>query len=1298
MGSIWVRTFFRGSLLLFFLIGGLLHGDDISPTLTLPVSGERYFPPAKLRAYGTLSAEQKFIPGQPQSSVMSITCDDVPKAQLVLAKYLSDLGLLPGVNPLPIDTALGKVAAREIDSQGAIAAARVGIKVWIFTAADGPSLSKLIESSLPAGTKLAATEAEIQVPMYVDRWDKYGFRFYYSDFWNPQDVLKHDLPGYDTSQDFTFAKQSGDAGLVVWNTPVGTPYADGIMNINSRQWVFDAAKKNGLPLGINIGLEDHDPSMTNRYPSEMAPNADSFLGGWYGAMNWGGVTPAWSDTRIQDLTLGELQPLVRKLNANYPNIVNWLEPHEEMGHGICDFLDDRGPGAVESFHTYLKGKYGSPEGVAKQWSVPGKFTKWDDIPLPELATFLNWNSQAIDLAGIWKFSLDAPYGADSAKPDLDDSTWDDIPAPGHGIAREFRGKPAVFRRHFKIDPAWRTAHTQTWLYLWDLNDTRSGGDDPKASVYVFLNGQAIPETDTQKMGEHYCALDISSALKDGDNVLTVCLPQGMIDYRCYLSAAAPQTYPALGPTMNAQWADFTDWISWSRGQAVRRGAEMIRQVDPDKPITMMAPGSYLSDLKKVAEDYGGILHDTGGMAGSWGDAWPNMAQSSGLPTDCEPGNGAPTLEGGEGFKSFMGRWSTEGTQGIDYFQHLGEVMWRDDIRDYFTKTLPLWHLMGKYHVPQAELAVLNSDRNMRLLGAPWDAARDPNKVFADQRWWSLISNLLNDYPRAGVVENDFALGNADQFRVVLDGNTTIMDPPVVDAIEKWVRAGGTFITFQQTGRHTSVQPDSWPIAKLTGYAVTGIDKLAANGDGRPSRMLHVIEGQRVFNPSEPGFLYVEHGQGLSLKKIDPNCEDLLQWNDGSIAAGMRHLGKGLVVDLGTNSFQAAQQVLEYLRVKRVEGSTGVREVMTRHFISNNGLYDVWVLYNTQDHPATVTLTFTSGVKPDFCRDVNTGQNVDLTYDDNVPKLKDVQLEENQTRAFISPRGQLANAPSEWLTLQRGWWRGTEGGGKPIVPYQSKLAVNLTDDMAFKPIDGTITAGTTPPADPSLADPKLDDSTWPRRILGVFDIPDYPGIHHGIFRKSFTIPAEWTAGQIMLSAGSWAGPTGGSRTYIDGQECGSGQINDKFGSTFTPGSKHMLAIEVWDPVPRVGPRDPVFLYYHPHPLARQPIKDSWAFAADKLKYDAPQPLPRTESVQGAWRTVVKIDASHRGQNILVHTVTNNNHQHTLLFNGRPLLGNGNFDVNVTPYVKFGQENEIIIVCDDATMTDASIDYYNPVDYP
>ena len=143
--------------------------------------------------------------------------------------------------------------------------------------------------------------------------------------------------------------------------------------------------------------------------------------------------------------------------------------------------------------------------------------------------------------------------------------------------------------------------------------------------------------------------------------------------------------------------------------------QMIRQVDPDKPITLMASGTWWNDFKQSAEDYGGILHDTGGMAGFWNDICPSLAQSTGLPTDCEPGGPALDLDD---FKRFLGRWSTENTQGVDYFMHLGDVLWRPDIKDYFDRTQPLWHVMGKYHLPQPEVADLTSLRAERLFGFP----------------------------------------------------------------------------------------------------------------------------------------------------------------------------------------------------------------------------------------------------------------------------------------------------------------------------------------------------------------------------------------------------------------------------------------------------------------------------------------------------------------------------------------------------------------------------------------------------
>ena len=313
---------------------------------------------------------------------------------------------------------------------------------------------------------------EIRVPMYLDRWDKYGFRFYYGPFVKPQDANHRDVAAYDPRQDFAFAKQSGNVGLVVWNSPFGVPTANGVLDFNSRDWVFNAARQLKLPMGVNIGLEANNPCLANRYPNDMVPNAEQYLGGWYGAINFGiGGTVAWSSDAVQDVALGQLQPLVRRLNGE-DTVVNWLEPHEEMCHGVCDVLDDHGPNARRNFHCFLQTRYKTPEAVAVRWRQPGAFKKWDDVPFPEFATFLGWNESAIDLTGLWKISFDAPYDARSAAAGLDDSAWASVPAPGHAIVRALPRKPAVFRRHLRIGPAWRAAHRRVWLYLLDLNDTR----------------------------------------------------------------------------------------------------------------------------------------------------------------------------------------------------------------------------------------------------------------------------------------------------------------------------------------------------------------------------------------------------------------------------------------------------------------------------------------------------------------------------------------------------------------------------------------------------------------------------------------------------------------------------------------------------------------------------------------------------------------------------------------------------------------------------------------------------------
>jgi hypothetical protein len=1257
-----------------------------------PATGDavQHFPAAKLRAYGTLTGEQKTVAGSPQSSVLLISCDNEDKAKLVLAKYLSDFGLLPGVTALPLTTNRGAVAAHQVDKQGAVAAVRCGSQVYIFTAVDGPALQVLVNANVPAGTKIDATEAEIPVPMYVDRWDKYGFRFYYGPFSKPHDAQYRDLPGnYDPRQDFVFADKNEKTGLVVWNSPMSAFSADGINDINSREWVYKAAQPLKLPLGINIGITDQNMVLPMRFPDGVAPAGGPYLGGWYYESFAGIPTMSWASKEAQETSLSWLKNLVTELNGKYDNIVNWLEPHEETSHGIADLLDDHGADAQKSFYDFLKTKYGSTAAVSKRYGA--SYASWTDVPFPELATFFGFQGDAINLAGMWKASTTAPYDASSAKPELDDSSWPNEPAPEHAIVRVLPKVPTTLRRHVTIDPAWKTAHPKAFLYVWDLENTSD------TQVYVYVNGQLCPENPPMKRGWHFSQVDVSPALKAGDNLITLQLPVGVITYRSYITGEAPAVYPALAtPEMNARFADFSDWCSWSRGQAVRRGMQMIRQVDPDKPITVMSPGYWWNDYKDSMEDYGGILHDTGGMAGFWNDINPATAQSTGLPTDCEPGGPAPTLDD---FKKYMGRWSTENTQGVDYFGHLGDVLWNPAIKDYFEKTQPLWHIMGKYHLPQPEVADLASVRTERLFSFPFNlgdhGSSSPNLIASGPGVFAsgMDGALFTTYSRGCVIEGDFKRGTADQYKVVVDLNSSILDSDTVDAIGEWVKRGGTFVTFQQTGRHTSTHHDVWPISKLTGYNVLSVD--------HANRGMTLAPGQTVLNPN--ALVGFDHNWGLSMQKADPKCQDVVMWDNGTVAAGLRRIGKGMVLDFGMwDSTSLIVKALDKMGIKHVPGELTNGKIIMHSFVSNNGLYDVWTMWNQENSPQTTDLVFHDGLTPLDCHDLNTGDGLPVASGPDGAKVTGLAFEPLQTRVFLTARNKIADAPAEWFRVQRGWWKGTANPGKPMAAYKPETALDLSNDNAFKVIPASFTGN--PPEDPSLSDPKLDDSSWPKMPLGIFDIPDNVDAHHVVFRKKFTVPATWNHGQVFVFGKSEPPGNGNLRRYMDGKPFGGQIVIDDLGGVLKAGTTHVLTTEIWGTEPPLGTTSPAWITYRPDPIDTIAL-NAWTYAKDYLTYSgAPIPVPAVAPDTGSMRCEVDIDPKEKGRNVVVHVICDNAGINGIIFNGNFYSTYGpniwNFmDINVTPFAKFGQKNEVIVLFrGKTTIQKASVDFYDKNVYP
>ena len=351
VGKVTIKAESRTSVAmrLFVLTFGVLC--CVGPSAAAPHAETRAFPAMKLRAYGTLAGEEK---RDGTTSSLIITAENAEKAKLVLAKYLSDMDELPGVAAISINTSRGAVTAHAIEKQGAIAALRFGDRVAILAAPDAAALSQLIDSTVPKDAKIDASTAEVEVPMYLDRWDKYGFRFYYGPFTKPRDKQGRDIPGnYDPRHDFAYADKSSKTGLVVWTSPFNAPAADGIFDLVSREWAFQAAQQRKLPLGINLGLTDGNIVLTDRYPAAVAPFADCYLGGWYYEAPAGIPTLSFASQRSREAGLSQLKDVVANLNGKYSNIVNWLEPHEEMGHGNADLLDDRGQG-----RRYIYGTFG----------------------------------------------------------------------------------------------------------------------------------------------------------------------------------------------------------------------------------------------------------------------------------------------------------------------------------------------------------------------------------------------------------------------------------------------------------------------------------------------------------------------------------------------------------------------------------------------------------------------------------------------------------------------------------------------------------------------------------------------------------------------------------------------------------------------------------------------------------------------------------------------------------------------------------------------------------------------------
>jgi len=1258
-------------------------------------------PQVALRGYGSLSAE--FTRFGAQASHLSIQCEDGNKARIVHAKYLSDLHVLLDVKDATLANGGKEFPVVQVPLQGQTLAFRKGSVVHVVSGVDAAAMTSAL-ATLKEGWKGAELAPSGTVPMYLDSWDKYGFRYYYYLFQTPDPKpgeKRVEWKNYNVLGEFDFAQKYGQAGIICWMNEERCDFAEGMTNQPLWDWAAQAAAKRNLPLIFNSFIGD-GTWLLNRYRNETQMRAPDYCGGYYTAgdsFHAGFGHLSWCAGAGLDAALSVMQTTYREV-AGRENVIEYLEPHGEIRHGEHDSLTEYGPLADKSYRAWLKQQYGKVQAVSQRWFADEKaLNSWDDVHVPELANFLGLDQNALDLAGSWRIQREefadgkAPQTTAAPdewyRPEFKEDAWPAIMAPNSDIAMLLPRRPTVFRRHFTVDAAWKAKQKRVWLYVWDLNRGK------KVPMSLYLNGKKVGQSEIDGL-RHWTAVEVTEALAGGENLLAFRLPEGFLGYRVYLSSHEPVHYPYLGEGKNAQWADFVRWQAWTRVDSVRRGLESIRQVDPNRSVVCMAPSAFVSGIKCMAEDYGGRFHDTGGMAGWWNDVLPMLMRSSDMPFSAEPGGPAPNLSE---FKMFLGNWMTEGVNAIHYFIHLGNIYWHDEIRQYFIEMQPIINAFGKVHVPKAELAMLIGDEVENLTGYPWE--HGPQSTFpVGYVPYQLNVALHKEYHMDAVTPQDFARGNANAYRMIVDTNTCVMDDKTVADLEAWVRQGGVFVTVTQTGRHTPEKADSWPISRLTGYKVTGVM------NHPKSQKASFVPDQSVFKPEawDAGQLT---RNGLTLEKTDPACVDLAKWADGSTAIGMRTVGKGMVVNVGfafNHNVLPYRQIMAWLKLKRLAGVCDNKSIFTAHMVSNNGLYDVWVLWN-QDRNKTVTadFVFRDGFEPAACVELKTKQTLDLAPDADGVKLTGLTFRPFDMRVFITPRQAITTAALDWLTLQRGWWRGTKKPARELPAYVPQFAHDLSAGWTMKPLAEDDKTDMSP-----MATPTFDDAAWKTTRLGTWLVPDDMPSHRAFFRRRFTVPSAWTNGDFELWMQNWTkDPVRGRvRMWLDGEAlpvAGSSISALTLTGKLEPGSTHLLAAEIFSEGQVAGLIGHAWLYYLPQPLVSQDLVGAWTTTRDALNWGGSATLP------GPWdffmaRRSVRVDRANAGKTVMLRIETEQPCGiYGALVNGRWMM-RLHHDVgprtylNVTPWIRFGEENEICIVRRDGlgkgTVKMARLDYFKP----
>lgn len=1076
-----------------------------------------------LHGYGRVTAS--FAPGR-----AVFTCESPMKADILQGKLLADLlwGAPEGQrNGEAVSSGGVTVVAHSVSGHGAIVVGRVGATVVAIGGDDASGAARAAAADPVCGDPKCRFAPDNSYPVYLDSFDQRAVKFYTHAM---QSAVKEGLESH-----WPFIKELGLGGIsynLGGGMLVGKSPAPGVFNSVDTDYEVREAEINGGLIFPTLSVGGGLPLWAiNMFPdSVIQRSSNSTFENEQEARLRESLTAPLSDREAIGLwTLRDT--MARYLHS--PAIGGWQ---------IYD-----GPAGIEALDAYEKTTDFSPSGLAgyREWlrdtrgytlrdvglryfNDPGHYKSWGDVkPLDYNAFYGRFDSTSLPIDKLrWTVASAAEPSPDTG-PD-----WRSITFPGSDDMAKVPETDVYYSAHFDAS-GWLARNSQHDFYL------VCGRALPyqKAVVRVWLNGEELTASSgldtTIKMASAVAM--VRGRIRSGENVLVMRVPKGKLVSPTFLTTSRPEEYPSTDRFMNARLVDLVDWQCDSLVKRHRDAFDLARSIDPDRPFTLAAGGGWelapgLVDLAKA--DFSTVQNT--GREAFYQPWWARLGRIAGFYGTSEPsGNtSAPYLS------RMFGQMMIDGDVGHILFWDIESYIKLERETHWFTDHSRLLALFGKALPEAPQIAVFRSSQTMRYAvnhydGSPWT--------------WDLGRGELNaaHYNWGYATEREVASGLPKTCKVLFDSGSEIMDESTVRAITAFVNNGGTFVALHNTGRHTPLDANSWPVRALTGCNVT------ATGIGGSVRF---TPGDGLFDGWDGRTFAVDtagRGESIRLSPISPDVTVLASWADGGAAVTSRRIGKGRVICLGSTFWRNGRDVNgvwssqggEYAFLERLLTDLGVtrnsdatsHDVWVGNFTCKNGLDDWTIAFNTAQKSTVSDIRFRAETRPAEVTDLTADVTVPFDYADGWVTLKGIEFPSFETRIFAVKRADIADGIPFWWAEKTTYWKAspvTFAPAPPSIPAEPETQQLST----FKFLADRDAAAS---ATPGWTSPEFDDRSWREMPVGPWnlaapDLKDFAGI--GLYRTAFTLPANWSGRSISLNLFSAIAPPvfGDAQFWLNGQ--------------------------------------------------------------------------------------------------------------------------------------------------------------------